>query len=366
MCILTIMGDMNYASIDAPTTFCDKLENKDKIEIKNNNNNEASTSPTPASLTSESKFTDIKTIESESSTSHETPEVTGLYIDLTTKFSQSRTCDKRFNKDLENDSNTSDEKSEDLDSDSNSSTALETCKKMINELVKTKSTNDSNDSNPLVYNPDEFYDNSAIADQFQSNITTNESLMCDNDSSISSDSSSNKFSSLETAYNTSMDNLMNKFATRASYINPMVRGFDENTTSAFNSKIYNVGSRYSSEYISNDCAPKNMLAKGAELLTCSKPKSNTTETNDDKNENNDNDDNVKTESKTTDDKTIESLSSHYHQGNVEPIDLIESMDLNFNLGNVIKYVARCNYKGQKKEDLLKAKWYLERELKRLE
>ena len=360
MCILTIMGDMNYASIDAPTTFCDKLENKDKIEIKNNNNNEASTSPTPASLTSESKFTDIKSIESESSTSHETPEVTGLYIDLTTKFSQSRTCDKRFNKDLENDSNTSDEKSEDLDSNSNSSTAFETCKKMINELVKTKSTNESN---PLVYNPDEFYDNSAIADQFQSNITTNESLMCENDSSISSDSSSNKFSSLETAYNTSMDNLMNKFATRASYVNPMVHGFDENTTSSFNSKIYNVGSRYSSEYISNDCAPKNMLAKGAELLTCAKPKSNTTETNDDESENNDN---VKTESKTTEDKTIESLSSHYHQGNVEPIDLIESMDLNFNLGNVIKYVARCNYKGQKKEDLLKAKWYLERELKRLE
>lgn len=359
MCILTIMGDMNYASIDAPTTLCDKLD-KEKIEIKNNNNNEASTSPTPASLTSESKFTDIKSIESESSTSHETPEVTGLYIDLTTKFSQSRTCDKRFNKDLENDSNTSDEKSEDLDSNSDSSTALETCKKMINELVKTKSINESN---PLVYNPDEFYDNSAIADQFQSNITTNESLMCENDSSISSDSSSNKFSSLETAYNTSMDNLMNKFATRASYVNPMVHGFDENTTSAFNSKIYNVGSRYSNEYISNDCAPKNMLAKGAELLTCSKPKSDTTETNDDKSENNDN---VKTESKTTDDETIESLSSHYHQGNVEPIDLIESMDLNFNLGNVIKYVARCNYKGQKKEDLLKAKWYLERELKRLE
>lgn len=359
MCILTIMGDMNYASIDAPTTFCDKLD-KEKIETKNNNNNEASTSPTPASLTSESKFTDIKSTESESSTSHETPEVTGLYIDLTTKFSQSRTCDKRFNKDLENDSNTSDEKSEDLDSDSNSSTALETCKKMINELVKTKSTNESN---PLVYNPDEFYDNSAIADQFQSNITTNKSLMCENDSSISSDSSSNKFSSLETAYNTSMDNLMNKFATRASYVIPMVHGFNENTTSAFNSKIYNVGSRYSNEYLSNDCAPKNMLAKGAELLTCSKPKSNTTETNVDKNENNDN---VKTESKTTDDKTIESLSSHYHQGNVEPIDLIESMDLNFNLGNVIKYVARCNYKGQKKEDLLKAKWYLERELKRLE
>lgn len=346
---------MNYASIDAPTTFCDKL-NKDVIDSKNNNNNEASTIPTPASSTSESKFTDIKSIESESSTSHETPEVTGLYIDLTTKFSQSRTCDKRFNKDLENDSNTSDEKSEDLDSNSDSSTALETCKKMINELVKPK-------SKVPVYNPDEFYDNSAIADQFQSNITTNDSLMCDNDSSISSDSSSNKFSSLETAYNTSMDDLMNKLATRASYINPMVHGFDENTTSSFNSKIYNVGSRYSNEYLSNDCAPKNMLAKGAELLTCSKPKSKPAETNDNKSENNDN---VETESKTTNDETIETLSSHYHQGNVEPIDLIESMDLNFNLGNVIKYVARCNYKGQKKEDLLKAKWYLERELKRLD
>lgn len=348
---------MNYASIDAPTTFCDKLD-KDINKSKNSNNNEASTNtiPTPASSTSESKFTDIKSTESESSTSHETPEVTGLYIDLTTKFSQSRTCDKRFNKDLENDSNTSDEKSEDLDSDSNSSTALETCKKMINELVKTKSTNASK---VLVYNPDEFYDNSAIADQFKSNITTDDSLMCENDSSISSDSSSNKFSSLETAYNTSMDNLMNKFATRASYVNPMVHGFDENTTSSFNSKIYNVGSRYSSEYISNDCAPKNMLAKGAELLTCSKPQHKTVETNDDKND-------VKTDTKTTEDETIESLSSHYHQGNVEPIDLIESMDLNFNLGNVIKYVARCNYKGQKKEDLLKAKWYLERELKRLD
>lgn len=359
MCILTIMGDVNYASIDAPTTLCDKLD-KDAIDSKNNNNDEASTSPTPASLTSESKFTDIKSIESESSTSHETPEATEFYIDFTTKCNQSRTCDKRFNKDIDNDSNTSDEKSEDLDSISDSSTALETCKKMINELVETKSTNESNTPD---YYPGDFYGNSAITDQFQSNITTNKSLMCENDSSISSDSSSNKFSSLKTAYNTSINNLMDKFAIRASGVNQMVRGFDENTTSAFNSKIYNVESRYSNEYVSNGYAPKNMLAKGAELLTCSKPKSDTTETSDDKSENNDN---VKTESKTTDDKTIETLSSHYHQGNVEPIDLIESMDLNFNLGNVIKYVARCNYKGQKKEDLLKAKWYLERELKRLD
>lgn len=53
---------------------------------------------------------------------------------------------------------------------------------------------------------------------------------------------------------------------------------------------------------------------------------------------------------------------HYKKVSPEPIVIIESWGLNYNLGNVIKYVARCNYKGQKKEDLKKAIWYLEREL----
>ena len=56
--------------------------------------------------------------------------------------------------------------------------------------------------------------------------------------------------------------------------------------------------------------------------------------------------------------------SHYQQG-IEPIEVIESWDLNFNLGNVIKYTLRAPYKENMIQDLEKAKWYLERELKRL-
>ena len=55
---------------------------------------------------------------------------------------------------------------------------------------------------------------------------------------------------------------------------------------------------------------------------------------------------------------------HYNQG-IEPIDIIESWDLNFSLGNAIKYILRSPYKGKQIEDLEKAKWYLEREISRL-
>lgn len=54
---------------------------------------------------------------------------------------------------------------------------------------------------------------------------------------------------------------------------------------------------------------------------------------------------------------------HYQHG-IEPIDYIESHNLNFNLGNVIKYVSRAKFKGTELQDLKKAKWYLEREIKR--
>ncbi|NFF77530.1 DUF3310 domain-containing protein [Clostridium sporogenes] len=40
----------------------------------------------------------------------------------------------------------------------------------------------------------------------------------------------------------------------------------------------------------------------------------------------------------------------------------EDWNLNFNLGNAIKYIARAEHKGNKKEDLEKAVWYLEREI----
>lgn len=53
---------------------------------------------------------------------------------------------------------------------------------------------------------------------------------------------------------------------------------------------------------------------------------------------------------------------HYNQGKYEVIDVIEDWKLNFCLGNAVKYIARCRYKRNKKEDLEKAIWYLQREL----
>lgn len=53
---------------------------------------------------------------------------------------------------------------------------------------------------------------------------------------------------------------------------------------------------------------------------------------------------------------------HYteHPSGVECITITEHMS--FNLGNVIKYVFRCDMKGGI-EDLEKAAWYLDREIK---
>lgn len=57
--------------------------------------------------------------------------------------------------------------------------------------------------------------------------------------------------------------------------------------------------------------------------------------------------------------------SHYNSGKIEVIDFIEDKNLNFNLGNCVKYISRCDlkYGGIKAvEDLKKAKFYLEREI----
>ena len=54
---------------------------------------------------------------------------------------------------------------------------------------------------------------------------------------------------------------------------------------------------------------------------------------------------------------------HYNVGTIEVIEVIEDWKLNFNLGNAIKYIGRCEHKNNKKEDIKKAIWYLERELK---
>lgn len=57
--------------------------------------------------------------------------------------------------------------------------------------------------------------------------------------------------------------------------------------------------------------------------------------------------------------------AHYtkHPSGIECIEVTEHM--NFNLGNAVKYIWRCGDKGKPIEDLEKAKWYLEREIKRL-
>ena len=56
---------------------------------------------------------------------------------------------------------------------------------------------------------------------------------------------------------------------------------------------------------------------------------------------------------------------HYNTGKFEVIEVIEDWNLNFNLGNAVKYISRCEHKGNKKQDLEKAVWYLQRELDKL-
>lgn len=57
---------------------------------------------------------------------------------------------------------------------------------------------------------------------------------------------------------------------------------------------------------------------------------------------------------------------HYTFGGIEVIDAIEAWGLGFHLGNVVKYVARSAHKGSELQDLKKARWYLERAIKRME
>lgn len=57
--------------------------------------------------------------------------------------------------------------------------------------------------------------------------------------------------------------------------------------------------------------------------------------------------------------------SHYTSGGIECIEAIEaSMSAEefrgYLKGNVVKYLWRYRLKGREKEDLMKARWYLER------
>ena len=64
-------------------------------------------------------------------------------------------------------------------------------------------------------------------------------------------------------------------------------------------------------------------------------------------------------------KAVEDMVNHpphYKAGGIETIDFIEAKGLNYNLGNVVKYITRADLKGDRKENLEKALWYLKREL----
>jgi hypothetical protein len=58
--------------------------------------------------------------------------------------------------------------------------------------------------------------------------------------------------------------------------------------------------------------------------------------------------------------------AHYtsHPSGVECIQVTEHM--NFCVGNAVKYLWRAGLKGDVVEDLKKARWYIDREIRRLE
>ena len=57
----------------------------------------------------------------------------------------------------------------------------------------------------------------------------------------------------------------------------------------------------------------------------------------------------------------------HYQGTIQPIDLINAQNLNFNLGNVVKYVCRAGKKQGENvlSDLNKAKNYINYEIERI-
>ena len=76
--------------------------------------------------------------------------------------------------------------------------------------------------------------------------------------------------------------------------------------------------------------------------------------------------NITKSAKKENDSTVDHPS--YYQGKIEVIDFIEDKHLGFNLGNCVKYISRhqLKHKDNPAEDLKKARWYLDREIARIE
>ena len=57
--------------------------------------------------------------------------------------------------------------------------------------------------------------------------------------------------------------------------------------------------------------------------------------------------------------------AHYTTAQIECIQVIEELGLNYNLGNALKYIWRSGRKNDAVLDLEKGRWYLDREIERL-
>ncbi len=55
---------------------------------------------------------------------------------------------------------------------------------------------------------------------------------------------------------------------------------------------------------------------------------------------------------------------HYKVGGIETIDFIEAKALSYHLGNAVKYITRADHKGNRLQDLQKAKWYINRAIEK--
>ena len=64
----------------------------------------------------------------------------------------------------------------------------------------------------------------------------------------------------------------------------------------------------------------------------------------------------------------EAVNNPSHYGGAdnpyEAIKVIDAWDLNFNLGNTVKYIARCGKKDDEIQELEKAAWYLNNEIRK--
>lgn len=64
----------------------------------------------------------------------------------------------------------------------------------------------------------------------------------------------------------------------------------------------------------------------------------------------------------------EAVNNPEHYGGAdnpyEAIKVIDAWDLNFNLGNTVKYIARCGKKDDEIQELEKAAWYLNNEIRK--